>query len=103
MLGRRHGETAWATSIVGGFQATSKGSGNHSWNGHVPVAIWAKAHLAHLGGETDMHHGAEIIKIRARAAASQQETMTPRPGQGCPRRLRRPHRDESRYRTIQAP
>lgn len=31
---------------------------------------------AHLGGETDMQHG-RIDKIRARAAASQQETMTP--------------------------
>lgn len=68
-----------------------------------PSGHMGEAHLAHLGGETDMHHGAEIVKIRARAAASQQETMTPRPRQGCPLRLRRPHRDKSRYRTIQAP
>lgn len=51
-----YGGTAWATSIVGGFQATSKGSGNHSWNGHVPVAIWARP-TCPPRWETDMHHG----------------------------------------------
>lgn len=45
MLGRSHGETSWTRSIVGGFQANSKDSGNRSWNGHVPAAIWARPTL----------------------------------------------------------
>lgn len=85
-------ETAWTRSIVGGFQATSKGSGKSRWNGK-----WV-CPSGHMGegppcppGWGDRHASwAEIDKIRARAAASQQETMAPGPRQGCPRRLRRP-------------
>lgn len=97
-----YGETAWTTSI-GGFQSISKGSGKRSENGHVPVAIWEKAHLARLcPPRWGVRHAswAEIDKIRARAAASQQETMAPGPRQGCPRRLRRP--TETRAGTVPA-
>jgi len=54
----------------------SKGSGKRSWNEHVPVAIWEGPPCPPGWGDRRASW-AEIDKIRARAAASQQETMAP--------------------------
>lgn len=109
MLGCSCGGTAWTTSIVGGFQATSKGSGNRSWNEHVPVAIWARptylpTQVGRLGRRTCIMGGDRQDQGQSCSfPARNNDTWACWAKAGISMPAVEAHRDEGRYRASQAP